>query len=140
MSILSYYAVPKLLIFNSFTESVLHKKILNSLIYAQTRAMYSGCHVAINISQNSFSLKLRSSCRDGQFLLPVKDPNNPEEDYIIMMPTDIVLDSINFPMYFDHNGQGRLVSNNHITNSALMLNGSKLQKEINIIGNNGIIQ
>jgi hypothetical protein len=45
----------------------------------------------------------------------------------------------NFPLYFDQNGQGKLVSNNNITNATLTVTGGGINTITNIKGAQGQI-
>ena len=140
ISILGFSILPKTLETQPFTEKIYIKKILHSILYAQNFAMNSGCHTSVSITNSSFEFKLRDSCNTGAFNYKLKDPNNHNNPYIIIPLIGINLNSNNFPLYFDQNGQARSIDNNNIVNSTIIIQGTKIQQTINITGNNGVIE
>ena len=140
IGIISIYAVPRLMNISSFKTSIFLKQLSNSIIYAQDMAIGSGCHVEINITSNSLTLKLRNNCKSGDFTRDIQDPFYKKNNYIQNTPNNTNLSTNNFPIYFDHNGQARLISTNNIVNANLTITGENLQKTIYIYGENGSIE
>jgi hypothetical protein len=125
---------------SSFKTSIFFKQLSNSLIYAQDMAIGSGCHVKINITSSSLTLKSRDNCKSGDFNRDIQDPFYKKNNYIQNAPNNTNLSTNNFPIYFDHNGQARLISTNNITNANLTITGNNLQETIYIYGENGSIE
>ncbi len=140
LGIISIYSIPRLMNVSSFKTSIFLKQLSNSLIYAQDIAMGSGCHIEINIASNSLTLKLRNNCKNGDFTRDIQDPFYKNTYYIQNAPNNTTLSTNNFPIYFDHNGQARLISTNNITNANLTITGNNLQETIYIYGENGSIE
>lgn len=140
LSILSVYSIPRLMNFHTFKASIFFKQIYNSILYAQEKAIGSGCHVEINVTPYSLTLKLRSNCRTGEFSADIQDPFYRKSYYMQNTPNDTTLSNNNFPIYFDHNGQARLTSTDVISTASVTINGPDLQETIYINGDNGSVE
>ena len=122
-----------------FKQNLFLQDITGILFYAQNLATGSGCHISVTLTSTTITLNLRSGCTTGTFTNTVQDPQNIANAYVTTTPTGISMTYSNFPMYFDQNGQGRLVSNYNTTNSSITVTGGGISTIVNINGNNGQI-
>lgn len=139
LSIISVYTIPRLANIDNFKISIFLRQVYSSLMYAQEIAMGSGCHVSVNINSNNLELKLRNNCQNGDFSRNIQDPFYKKDYYIQNVPNNVYLTTNNFPIYFDHNGQIRLISTNNIAIASLTITANNLQEIIYINGENGLI-
>lgn len=140
ISILASLGLPKILEQKNFIESIFNKKIFHSLLFAQNMAISSGCHIAIILNTDFLELYLRNSCKTGNFNQNILDPTNLPNIYRVTIPSNLSLNSSNFPIYFDHNGQARSVNTNAISDSNINIEGGKFNYSISIHGFNGKIE
>lgn len=138
-ALIAYNVVPRFFNAVIFRQNLFVQNATSSLLYAQNLAMGSGCHISVTLTTTTMTLNLRSGCTTGTFTNTVQDPSNIANSFVKTVPTGVTLTNTNFPLYFDQNGQGRLVSTNNTTNATLNVTGSGLTTTINIKGNTGQI-
>lgn len=138
-AIVAYNILPRF--FNNiiFSQNLFVQNAQSALYYAQNLAMGSGCHISVTPSATQITLNLRSSCTSGTFTITVQDPSNTSNSFVKTAPTGVTMTYNNFPLYFDQNGQGRLVSNNATTNATLTVTGGGISTITNIKGAQGQI-
>ncbi len=139
-ALIAYNVVPRFFNTVVFAQNLFVQQVTGTLLYAQNLAMGSGCHISIATTTTTLKLQLRSGCTTGTFSTnSVQDPSNVGIWYTRTVPTGVTITSTNFPMYFDNNGQGRLVSSNNTVNSTITVVRSGLSTIVNVKGNTGYI-
>ena len=135
LAIISISVLPKFFVHTLFKQQIFLQQIINSLAYAQSLAIGSGCHIAITTNASNINFNLRQNCTTGSFNLSVFDPANINNIFALTVPNNIAVSAINFPIYFDNNGLSRSVNNGSIIDAIISVNGNS----INITGNTGLI-
>lgn len=135
VAIISISVLPRFFINTLFRQQIFLQKIINSLAYAQSLAIGSGCHVAVAATTNNLNFNLRQNCTTGAFNLSVFDPTNTNNILELTVPNNITIAAINFPIYFDNYGLSRSINTNSIIDAIINVNGNI----ISIIGNTGLI-
>lgn len=135
IAIMSISVLPKLFRSTLFQQQIFLQQIANSLTYAQSLAIGSGCHIAVIATTSNINFNLRQNCTTGAFNLSVLDPTNINNIFALSVPNNITISAINFPIYFDNYGLSRSVSTNSIIDAIITVNGNS----INITGNTGLI-
>lgn len=135
IAIMSISVLPKFFVNTLFKQQIFLQQIVNSLTYAQSLAIGSGCHVAVMATTNNINFNLRQNCTTGAFNLSVFDPTNTNNIFALTVPNNITITTINFPIYFDNYGLSRSVSTNAIIDAIISVNGNS----INITGNTGLV-
>lgn len=138
-ALIAYNVVPRFFNLVVFNQNLFLQDATGVLLYAQNLAIGSGCHISVTLTSTTITLNLRSGCTTGTFTNTVQDPQNIANPYVKTTPTKVTMTYSNFPMYFDQNGQGRLVSNYNTTNSSITVTGAGISTTVNINGNNGNI-
>jgi len=148
ISILAVVALPKLFSTSVLQNRVQSDDILNSIRYAQSYAIRTGCHVSVNIDFVNNILTLQRmfnavgpSCVTGAFTLNVPDPVVYESataaTYTRTLTNGVVFSSgtqSDWPIYFDSLGRAYRSAGTRGTYT-LSLGG----RTINIIGDTGFI-
>lgn len=135
LAIISINVVPRFFQSMMFKQQVFLQQVMNSLAYIQSVAIGSGCHTGVSISPNIITFNLRQNCTAGAFNQSIFDPSNNSNVFSIMVPSNILISSINFPIYFDANGLSHLMSTGVVIDAIININGYS----INVIGNTGLI-
>lgn len=138
-ALIAYNVIPKFFSTAIFRQNLFVQNATGALLYAQNLAIGSGCHISVTLTTTTITLNLRNSCTTGTFSSIVQDPSNIATSFVKTVPTGITLTSTNFPLYFDQNGQGRLVSSDNTTNATINVTGGSITTTINIKGNTGKI-
>ena len=137
--ILAGHTLPKLFNYNTFKQILFTKGTYSTLYYAQSLAIGSGCHVAVNAKTSSISLRLRNNCTTGSFVTVVQDPSNISKTYLKQVPKGISLYYTNFQIYFDQNGQARSIYNNNTVTATITISDRNTNNTITIEGSKGAI-
>ena len=138
-ALVAYNVLPRFFNNAVFSQNLFMQNAQSALYYAQNLAMGSGCHISVTPSSTQITLNLRSSCTSGTFTIAVQDPSNPSNSFVKTAPAGVTLSYTNFPLYFDQNGQGRLVSSNSTINATLTVTGGGISTTTNIKGAQGQI-
>lgn len=125
-------SIPRYFKTEEYELEMFFQQTLGSIKFAQKIAIGMGCHVQVSATETTVTLKTKENCTTGDFTKDIIDPDTKQVGYEKTAPSDVVIISTNFPIYFDRAGKAHI--NTGDVGDAEMQIDSKV---IKIIGETG---